>query len=253
MFEFPNIDPVAFSIGPFAIRWYALAYLAGFLIGWRYAMKLAGFDPQTRPTPKDIDDFLPWVIGGVILGGRLGYVLFYHFDYYMDNPVDIFKLWHGGMSFHGGALGVILMLLIWPHIHRIPHLRIADIVCASVPIGLFFGRIALEKPSFVASFRRLSLCETDLTSPDRLISPNTTVSSGRAFCERLDMSAAATARSAAGSDILSPPATFRYTSHPLRPRPARASSTASTMARRPESQPTTALLGLAAEERATSA
>jgi len=142
MFEFPNIDPVAFSIGPFAIRWYALAYLAGFLIGWRYAMKLAGFDPQTRPTPKDIDDFLPWVIGGVILGGRLGYVLFYHFDYYMDNPVDIFKLWHGGMSFHGGAIGVILMLLIWPHIHRIPHLRIADIVCASVPIGLFFGRIA---------------------------------------------------------------------------------------------------------------
>lgn len=142
MFEFPHIDPVAFWLGPFAIRWYALAYLAGFLIGWRYAMKLAGFDDDTRPTPKDVDDFLPWVIAGVILGGRLGYVLFYNFEHYFENPVDIFKLWHGGMSFHGGALGVILVLLIWPHIHRIPHLRLADIVCASVPIGLFFGRIA---------------------------------------------------------------------------------------------------------------
>ncbi len=142
MFEFPHIDPVAFWLGPFAIRWYALAYLAGFLIGWRYAMKLAGFDDDTRPTAKDIDDFLPWVIGGVILGGRLGYVLFYNFEYYFENPVDILKLWHGGMSFHGGALGVILMLLIWPYIHRIPHLRLADCLCASVPIGLFFGRIA---------------------------------------------------------------------------------------------------------------
>ena len=85
---------------------------------------------------------MTWVIGGVILGGRLGYVLFYQPEYYFNNPVDIFKLWHGGMSFHGGALGVILMLLIWPYIHRIPHLRLADIVCAVVPIGLFFGRIA---------------------------------------------------------------------------------------------------------------
>lgn len=141
MWEFPNIDPVAFSIGPLVIRWYALAYLAGFLLGWRYCMRLAGFD-EGRPTRDDIDDFLPWVIGGVILGGRLGYVLFYQPEYYLDHPQDILKLWQGGMSFHGGALGVIAMLFLYPFLKKFPPLPLADIVCAAVPIGLFFGRIA---------------------------------------------------------------------------------------------------------------
>ena len=142
MFEFPDIDPVAFSIGPLLIRWYSLAYLAGFLLGWQYCMRLAGLHGDGRPSREDVDNFLPWAIAGVILGGRLGYVLFYNPVYYFVNPVDILKLWHGGMSFHGGALGVILALIIFPRIHKIPFLKLADMVCASVPIGLFFGRIA---------------------------------------------------------------------------------------------------------------
>lgn len=145
-FEFPNIDPVAFALGPIQIRWYALAYLAGFLLGWRYCLYLtgvsAGAEGQRRPNREDIDDFLPWVILGVILGGRIGYVLFYQFDLYAQHPLEAFKIWHGGMSFHGGALGVIAALIIYPFIRKFSHLRLADMVCACVPIGLFFGRIA---------------------------------------------------------------------------------------------------------------
>ena len=140
--EFPSIDPIAFSIGPIDIRWYALAYLAGILLGWQYCMGLAGFDKDKRPNREDIDDFLPWAIAGVILGGRLGYVLFYNLEFYIDNPSQILQLWQGGMAFHGGALGVILALILYPYVKKIPHLRLADCVCASVPIGLFFGRIA---------------------------------------------------------------------------------------------------------------
>ena len=142
MFEFPNINPVALEIGPLVVRWYSLAYLAGFLLGWQYCMRLAKLDLKIRPDDKDIDDFLPWAVLGVILGGRLGYVLFYNPSYYIGHPEDILKLWHGGMSFHGGALGVILALIIFPYIKKIPFLRLADMVCAAVPIGLFFGRIA---------------------------------------------------------------------------------------------------------------
>ncbi len=140
--EFPNIDPVALAIGPFQIRWYALAYLAGFLLGWRYCLNLVGLDQKHRPNHDDIDDFLTWVIVGVILGGRLGYVLFYNLDYYWANPVEAFYIWQGGMSFHGGALGVIAALLIYPALHQFPPLRLCDIVAAAIPIGLFFGRIA---------------------------------------------------------------------------------------------------------------
>ena len=142
MIEFPNIDPVAFSLGPIDIRWYALAYLAGILLGWQYCMRLAGLDLEQKPSREDIDDFLPWAIAGVIFGGRLGYVLFYNLEFYLDNPSQILQLWQGGMSFHGGALGVILALIIYPFFKKIPHLRLADCVCASVPIGLLFGRIA---------------------------------------------------------------------------------------------------------------
>ena len=140
--EFPMIDPVAIALGPLQIRWYALAYLAGFLLGWRYCLRLAGWDAEHRPNREDIDDFLTWVIVGVILGGRLGYVLFYNFEYYLSTPLDALKVWHGGMSFHGGALGVIAALFIYPALKKFPPLRLCDIVCAAVPIGLFFGRIA---------------------------------------------------------------------------------------------------------------
>lgn len=139
---FPDIDPVAIWLGPLPVRWYALAYMAGFVGGWFYALYLAGLDKDARPVKEDIDDFIPWTILGVILGGRIGYVLFYQFDLYFSNPLAALKIWEGGMSFHGGALGVITALIVYPLIKKFNQFRLADIVCACVPIGLFFGRIA---------------------------------------------------------------------------------------------------------------
>jgi phosphatidylglycerol:prolipoprotein diacylglycerol transferase len=103
---------------------------------------LAGLDKGVRPRRDDIDDFLPWAIGGVILGGRLGYIFFYGLPHYLENPMDALMLWNGGMSFHGGALGVIIALFVFSAMRRIHTFRLADFVCAAVPIGLFFGRIA---------------------------------------------------------------------------------------------------------------
>ncbi len=140
--DFPNIDPVALSLGPLVVRWYSLAYLAGFLGGWKYCLYLAGLDSDQRPSKDDIDDFVPWAILGVIFGGRLGYVLFYQFDLFLQVPSEIFKVWHGGMSFHGGMLGVLVALLAYPYVKKFEPFRLADMVCAAVPIGLFFGRIA---------------------------------------------------------------------------------------------------------------
>ena len=139
---FPDIDPIALSLGPLDIRWYSLAYLAGFLLGWKYALYLAGLSPNNRPNKDDVDNFLPFAVLGVILGGRLGYVLFYQFDLYLANPLDAFKVWEGGMAFHGGALGVIIALILFARYYKIQLLRLSDIICAVVPIGLFFGRIA---------------------------------------------------------------------------------------------------------------
>lgn len=141
-FEFPLIDPVALAIGPLQIRWYALAYLAGFLLGWRYCLRLAGLDTATRPHREDIDDILTWIILGVILGGRLGYVLFYNLDYYTTMPLEALKIWRGGMSFHGGVLGVLISMMAYAHIKTFSFLRLADVICAAAPIGLFFGRIS---------------------------------------------------------------------------------------------------------------
>lgn len=140
--QFPNIDPVALSIGPLDIRWYSLAYLAGILLGWAYALYLCRMDPDKRPHKIDIDDFIPWVVLGVIAGGRLGYILFYQPMTYLNDPLAVFKLWEGGMSFHGGALGVIIALIVYAKVKAIPLLRLTDIACASVPIGLLFGRLA---------------------------------------------------------------------------------------------------------------
>lgn len=145
--KFPNIDPVAISLGPLEIRWYALAYLAGFLLGWAYVLYLAGLDRDKQGTEKlvaktAIDDFLPWAILGVILGGRLGYVLFYQPEMYLQEPLEAFKIWHGGMSFHGGVLGMIVAMIVYASWHKMPLLRLTDLVCCAAPIGLFFGRIA---------------------------------------------------------------------------------------------------------------
>lgn len=139
---FPDIDPVALSIGPLLIRWYALAYLAGFLGGWYYAGRLADMDPDRRPNRDDIDNILPWMVVGVILGGRIGYVLFYNIGEYIADPLSILKIWEGGMSFHGGLLGVVAVILGFSRYHKINPLAMGDIVATVVPIGLFFGRIA---------------------------------------------------------------------------------------------------------------
>jgi len=142
-FDFPNFDPVAIHLGPLQIRWYALAYLAGFIVGWRYALYLIGLGkPEQRPNKTDIDDFIPWAIIGVILGGRIGYVFFYNFEEYADDPLEIFKVWHGGMSFHGGTLGVIIALCLFSLVRKFSPRRLADVVCCAAPIGLCLGRIA---------------------------------------------------------------------------------------------------------------
>ena len=138
---FPAIDPVAIAIGPVAIRWYALAYIVGLLIGWRYCLALADRAPHLIAR-RDVDDFLVWATLGVVLGGRIGYVLFYNFPYYREQPLQALYLWHGGMSFHGGALGVITAILIFTRARSIPALAFGDIICEAIPIGLFFGRIA---------------------------------------------------------------------------------------------------------------
>ncbi|MCB1555832.1 MAG: prolipoprotein diacylglyceryl transferase, partial [Alphaproteobacteria bacterium] len=139
--SFPQIDPVALSIGPLDIRWYALAYLVGFLLGWRYALYIAGLT-KGKIDKAALDDFFPWAIIGVILGGRLGYVLFYQWDLYAAHPLETLKVWHGGMSFHGGALGVIAAMILYAWRRALPLLALTDIICCVVPIGLFFGRIA---------------------------------------------------------------------------------------------------------------
>ncbi|NQW12020.1 MAG: prolipoprotein diacylglyceryl transferase [Alphaproteobacteria bacterium] len=138
---FPVIDPIAVAIGPFAIRWYALAYIAGIMIGWRYALWLAA-RPPAYFTPKLLDDFVLYATLGVVLGGRAGYVLFYNPAYFLQNPLEIFMVWNGGMSFHGGMLGVVAAIVLFARQTKAPILAIGDIVAAAAPIGLFFGRIA---------------------------------------------------------------------------------------------------------------
>lgn len=138
---FPAIDPVVVEIGPFAIRWYALAYVAGLIIGWRYMIRLARA-PGAALTVRQVDDLLVWITFGVVLGGRLGFVLFYNPAYYAANPLDVLKVWQGGMSFHGGLLGVVAALALFARRRAVPLLATADAIARVAPIGLFFGRIA---------------------------------------------------------------------------------------------------------------
>jgi len=144
---FPNFDPVLVQIGPFAIRWYALAYVAGILLGWRYAVSLVKnerlWGGQTPTlTPLQIDDLILWITLGVILGGRLGYVLFYSTSLFWTDPLEILKVWHGGMSFHGGLIGVTVALIGFALRNKVEVFRLSDLVAPAAPIGLFFGRIA---------------------------------------------------------------------------------------------------------------
>ncbi|MGQ3676516.1 prolipoprotein diacylglyceryl transferase [Xanthobacter sp. TB0139] len=143
---FPTIDPVLVEIGPLAIRWYALAYIAGLVLGWLLARALVsrpalwgGVAPMK---PQDLDDALFWATLGVILGGRIGYVLFYNFSYYAANPGEIIAVWKGGMSFHGGLAGTILALLWFARSRGIRILSMLDVAGVVAPLGLLFGRLA---------------------------------------------------------------------------------------------------------------
>ena len=142
-----DFDPVMFSIPvPFTdlalpIRWYALSYIVGLVLAWQYAMRLAR-RPPNLVTPGQIDEFLLWATLGVILGARLGIVLFYQPVYYLSNPAEIFKVWKGGMSFHGGLAAVSIAMVVFARRYKIPLLSLTDIVGAAAPIGLFLGRLA---------------------------------------------------------------------------------------------------------------
>lgn len=138
---FPLIDPVLFEIGPVAIRWYALAYIAGLVLGWRYLIWLAR-QPGSLVKDIDADDFLVWATFAVILGGRLGYVIFYKPEYYLMNPAEILKTWQGGMSFHGGFLGVLLATVWFTRRRKVGFWAFIDLAAVVTPIGLFFGRLA---------------------------------------------------------------------------------------------------------------
>lgn len=143
---FPAIDPVLIEFGPFAIRWYALAYVAGLLLGWYYMRRLVSTESLWRGTPHpslvQVDDFVVYATLGTILGGRLGYVLFYSPGYYLSNPSEILQVWSGGMSFHGGFLGVVAAMVVFAWRHKLSLWTLFDLAGTVAPIGLLFGRIA---------------------------------------------------------------------------------------------------------------
>ena len=134
-----NFDPVALNFFSLEIRWYSISYIAGILIGWFLSKKFFISDNEIR---GKFDDYLTYLIFGVILGGRLGYVIFYDINYYLNNFLDIFKIWQGGMSFHGGLLGVIIVSFIFAKKNNQNPFKYLDIVSLVAPIGIFFGRIA---------------------------------------------------------------------------------------------------------------
>ncbi len=143
---FPAFDPVLVQLGPFAIRWYALAYIAGILLGWAYARALVRaqslWGGKVPLTVIDFDDFVLWVTLGIILGGRIGYVLFYNPQHFAAHPLEIVQLWNGGMSFHGGFTGCVVAVVLFARKRGIPVLSLGDITCAVGTIGIFLGRIA---------------------------------------------------------------------------------------------------------------
>jgi phosphatidylglycerol---prolipoprotein diacylglyceryl transferase len=167
---FPAIDPVAISIGPFAIRWYALAYIGGIVLGWIYARMLIRSEKlwggPAPIAPVQLDDFILWVTLGIILGGRTGYVLFYNPGFFIQNPIAIFKLWEGGMSFHGGFLGCVAAVMLFALKNNISILSLGDITTAVAPMGIFFGRLA----NFIKG--ELWGREADASVPWRMIFPD---------------------------------------------------------------------------------
>lgn len=154
LINFPNIDPIALQLGPLAIRWYALSYIAGFVLGWIYLRQLVGkpalwWADASKPqvaTKLQVDDLLTWCILGVLIGGRLGHILFYALffypEYIFENPLRIFYVWEGGMSFHGGFIGVLAAVIIYCRRNKLDMVRIGDGLACATPFGLCFGRLA---------------------------------------------------------------------------------------------------------------
>jgi phosphatidylglycerol---prolipoprotein diacylglyceryl transferase len=143
---FPNIDPVILEIGPLAIHWYGVAYIAGILFGWWYSKRLVSnprlwTDGQAPMKPIDLDDLVTWATVGIIMGGRLGYVLFYNPAHYFANPFDIIAIWDGGMSFHGGFLGTTVAMIVYARARGIPVWSLFDVIAASVPVAFGLVRI----------------------------------------------------------------------------------------------------------------
>lgn len=136
----PQLSPTAFAIGPLAIRWYSLAYIFGILTTLFYLKNCN--KKENFMSAKAYDDWLTWAVLAIILGGRLGYVFFYNAPYFLENPLEIFAIWQGGMSFHGGLLGAILGMYLFARYHKINFLHLTDVLVIAAPIGLFFGRIA---------------------------------------------------------------------------------------------------------------
>ncbi len=143
---FPNIDPVIVQIGPLAIHWYGVAYIVGILFAWWYGKRLVT-NPKLWPDgrlpmkPEDLDDFIVWAAAGVVLGGRIGYVLFYDLARYLEHPLDIFAVWQGGMSFHGGFLGTVLAIILFARSRGISVWTMFDVIAAGVPVALGLVRL----------------------------------------------------------------------------------------------------------------
>lgn len=139
MLTYPNIDPVAFSIGSLQIRWYGLMYFIGFAVAWILASYRASRTPGW--TRRDVDNIITYAIIGLLLGARLGYVVFYNLGYFLEHPVEILQVWHGGMSFHGGLIGAIIAMWIFAKRHGKSFFELTDLICPCAVPGLFFGRL----------------------------------------------------------------------------------------------------------------
>ena len=142
-----KFDPILIDWGLLQIRWYSIAYIFGILVGWIYATKIIKITKENKYNFKQVtklqfDDMLVYLILGIIIGGRLGYIIFYNFNYYSQNLTEIFKIWQGGMSFHGGLLGVIISIFIYSERNKLSFFKFSDIVSCVAPIGIFFGRVS---------------------------------------------------------------------------------------------------------------
>ena len=160
---FPMIDPVLISVGPFAIRWYALAYVGGLIGGWWMARRVAAakqyWGGVSPARPEDVDDLIVWAALGVVLGGRTGYVLFYKPAYYLAHPTEILAVWQGGMAFHGGFLGVLVAMWLFGRKTQRPWLAVTDFIAPLVPTGLAAGRMGNFINGELCRFKKATGCK----------------------------------------------------------------------------------------------